>query len=240
MSEFLQGLKRTAMCGTFRKENAGETAVVMGWVQRSRNLGSIIFTDLRDRSGIVQIVFDETVEKEVFEKAEKIRSEYVLAVKGVVRERSAKTNKIPTGDVEILAEELKILSEAETTPFEILDDTGVNENLRLKYRYLDLRRPSLQKNLITRSEIAVTTRNYLAENGFLEIETPYLGKSTRKGLSRSLSYPPGQLLRASAIPSALQATFNDCGLRQIFSDCKVLPRRGFESQPSAGIYANRP
>ena len=181
MSEFLQGLKRTAMCGTFRKENAGETAVVMGWVQRSRNLGSIIFTDLRDRSGIVQIVFDETVEKEVFEKAEKIRSEYVLAVKGVVRERSAKTNKIPTGDVEILAEELKILSEAETTPFEILDDTGVNENLRLKYRYLDLRRPSLQKNLITRSEIAVTTRNYLAENGFLEIETPYLGKSTPEG-----------------------------------------------------------
>ena len=181
MSEFLQGLKRTAMCGTFRKENAGETAVVMGWVQRSRNLGSIIFTDLRDRSGIVQIVFDETVEKEVFEKAEKIRSEYVLAVKGVVRERSAKTNKIPTGDVEILAEELKILSEAETTPFEILDDTGVNENLRLKYRYLDLRRPSLQNNLITRSEIAVTTRNYLAENGFLEIETPYLGKSTPEG-----------------------------------------------------------
>ena len=181
MSEFLQGLKRTAMCGTFRKENAGETAVVMGWVQRSRNLGSIIFTDLRDRSGIVQIVFDETVEKEVFEKAEKIRSEYVLAVKGVVRERSAKTNKIPTGDVEILAEELKILSEAETTPFEILDDTGVNENLRLKYRYLDLRRPSLQKNLITRSQIAVTTRNYLAENGFLEIETPYLGKSTPEG-----------------------------------------------------------
>lgn len=181
MSEFLGGLKRTAMCGTFRKENVGEQAVVMGWTQRRRNLGSIIFVDLRDRSGIVQVVFDETTEKEVFEKAQKIRSEFVLAVEGTVRERSSKTDKIATGEVEILAKSLKILSEAETTPFEILDDTGVNENLRLKYRYLDLRRPYLQKNLITRSKIAVTTRNYLAENGFLEIETPYLGKSTPEG-----------------------------------------------------------
>lgn len=181
MSEFLEGWKRTATCGSFRKANVGESVVVMGWAQRSRNLGALIFVDLRDRDGIVQVVFDENTEKSVFEKATKIRSEYVLAVKGVVRERSAKTDKIATGEVEVLANELKILSEAETTPFEILDDTSVNENLRLKYRYLDLRRPSLQSKLITRSAITIATRKYLAENGFLEIETPYLGKSTPEG-----------------------------------------------------------
>ena len=167
MSEFLGGLKRTNMCGDFRIENANQNVTVMGWVQRRRNLGSLIFIDLRDRTGIVQVVFDETCEKSVFEKAETIRSEYVLAVCGTVRERQSKTNKIATGDVEILASELKILSVADTTPFEISDDTNVNENLRLKYRYLDLRRPSLQQRLITRSQMTMSTRNYLAENGFL-------------------------------------------------------------------------
>ena len=181
MSEFLGGLKRTNMCGDFRISNVNQAVTVMGWVQRRRNLGSLIFVDLRDRTGIVQVVFDETTEKSVFEKAETIRSEYVLAVCGVVRERQSKTNKIATGDVEILASELKILSAADTTPFEISDDTNVNENLRLKYRYLDLRRPSLQQRLITRSQITMSTRNYLAENGFLEVETPYLGKSTPEG-----------------------------------------------------------
>ena len=181
MSEFLGGLKRSKMCGDFRIENVGEKHVVMGWVSRRRNLGSLIFVDLRDRSGIVQIVFDDTVEKELFEKATSIRSEYVLAVTGTVRERSSKTDKIATGAVEILAEELKILSEAETTPFEITDDNLANENLRLKYRYLDLRRASLQKNLIMRSKITMAARNYLTDNGFLEIETPYLGKSTPEG-----------------------------------------------------------
>ncbi len=181
MAESLNGLKRTAMCGSFRLSNAGESAVVMGWVQKRRNFGSLIFVDLRDREGVVQVVFDQTVKAEVFEKAEKIRSEFVIAVSGIVRERESKTNKIATGDVEILADELKILSEAETTPFEITDETSVNENLRLKHRYLDLRRAPLQKNLIMRSKIAVTARNYLAENGFLEIETPFLGKSTPEG-----------------------------------------------------------
>ncbi len=181
MSEFLDGMKRTNMCGDFRLSDAGKTVTVMGWVQRRRNLGSLIFVDLRDRTGIVQVVFDETTEESVFEKAQGIRSEFVLAVSGTVRERQSKTNKIATGDVEVLASTLKILSEADTTPFEITDDTSVNENLRLKYRYLDLRRPSIQQKLITRSKIAVATRNYLAENGFLEIETPYLGKSTPEG-----------------------------------------------------------
>ncbi len=181
MSEFLDGMKRTNMCGDFRISDAGKTVTVMGWVQRRRNLGSLIFVDLRDRTGIIQVVFDETTEESVFLKAQGIRSEFVLAVSGTVRERQSKTGKIATGDVEVLAFSLKILSEADTTPFEITDDTNVNENLRLKYRYLDLRRPSLQQKLITRSKIAVATRNYLAENGFLEIETPYLGKSTPEG-----------------------------------------------------------
>ncbi len=182
MAEFLNGLKRTAYAGTFRMENVGEKAVICGWVQRKRSLGSLIFVDLRDRSGIVQVVFDQTLtEKELFDKAETIRSEYVLAVSGVVRERSSKTDKIATGSVEILASELKILSEAELTPFEIIDDTNVNENLRLKYRYLDLRRASLQRNLQIRSKISMSARQYLFENGFMEIETPFLGKSTPEG-----------------------------------------------------------
>lgn len=181
MSEFLSGMKRTDYLGTLRLTDQGRQVTLMGWVQRKRNLGSLIFVDLRDRTGICQIVFDQTTESQIFDKASTIRSEYVLAVTGTVRERQSKTNKIPTGDIEVLASELKILSEADTTPFEITDDTNVNENLRLKYRYLDLRRPSLQQRLITRSKITNATRNYLADNGFLEIETPYLGKSTPEG-----------------------------------------------------------
>lgn len=181
MSEFMGNLRRTTMCGTPRMEDVGKEVVVTGWVQRRRNLGSLMFVDLRDRSGIVQIVFDDTTDGAVFEKAQAIRSEYVLAVKGRIRERSSKTDKIATGDVEIIADELKILSEADTTPFEILDDVNVNETLRLKYRYLDLRRPSLQKNLFLRNEIAKAARRFFDENGFVEVETPMLGKSTPEG-----------------------------------------------------------
>ena len=154
MSEFMGNLRRTDMCGGFRIGDAGKEVVVMGWVQRRRNLGSLIFADLRDKTGLVQIVFDENEHNGTFEKAESLRMEYVIAVKGVVRERESKTNKIPTGDIEILAKELKVLSEAETTPFEIVDDTNVNEMLRMKYRYLDLRRSSLQKNLFMRRRSA--------------------------------------------------------------------------------------
>ncbi|MBQ8726353.1 MAG: aspartate--tRNA ligase [Clostridia bacterium] len=181
MSEFMNNLRRTTTCGVLGMANVGEEVVVMGWTQRRRNLGSLIFVDLRDRSGIVQIVFDDTTAKDVFEKAELIRSEYVLAVRGKVRERSSKTDKIATGAIEILAEELKILSEADTTPFEILDDTNVNESLRLKYRYLDLRRPSLQRNFIIRNEICKAARKFFDDNGFIEVETPMLGRSTPEG-----------------------------------------------------------
>ena len=181
MAEFMGSLKRTDYSGTFTLKDVGREVVVMGWVQKRRNLGSLIFVDLRDRTGIVQAVFDQATTPEVFEKAEKIRSEYVLAIKGIVRERENKTDKIATGSVEILASELKILAEADTTPFEITDETDVNENLRLKYRYLDLRRPSLQNNLIVRNTITKVTRDYLDELGFLEIETPMLGKSSPEG-----------------------------------------------------------
>ena len=169
------------MCGGFRIGDAGREVTVMGWVQRRRNLGSLIFVDLRDKTGLVQIVFDENLHNGTFEKAESLRMEYVIAVRGVVRERESKTTKIPTGDIEILAGELKILSEAETTPFEITDETNVNEMLRLKSRYLDLRRGTLQRNLIARYAITKATRDYLDENGFMEIETPFLGKSTPEG-----------------------------------------------------------
>lgn len=169
------------MCGTLRSADAGKEVTVMGWTQRRRNLGSLIFVDLRDKTGLLQVVFDDTTDKAVFEKAQNIRSEYVLAVKGKVRERESKTNKIATGEIEILADELKILAEADTTPFEILDDSNVNETLRLKYRYLDLRRPSLQKNLFLRNEITKAARRFFDDNGFVEVETPMLGRSTPEG-----------------------------------------------------------
>ena len=181
MSEFMGNLRRTDYCGTLRAESAGREVVVTGWVQRRRNLGSLIFVDLRDRSGLLQIVFDDTTSEEVFKKAETLRSEYVVAVRGKVRERQSKTDKIATGDVEVLADELRILAEADTTPFEILDDTNVNETLRLKYRYLDLRRPTLQRNLKMRYDVTLAARKFFEENGFIEIETPMLGKSTPEG-----------------------------------------------------------
>lgn len=181
MSEFMGNLRRNSMCGTLRSSDVGKEVTVMGWTQRRRNLGSLIFVDLRDKTGLVQVVFDDTTDEKVFEKAQNIHSEYVLAVKGKVRERESKTNKIATGEIEILADELKILSEADTTPFEILDDSNVNETLRLKYRYLDLRRPSLQKNLFLRNEITKAARRFFDENGFVEVETPMLGRSTPEG-----------------------------------------------------------
>ena len=181
MAETMGNLKRTVYCGELSLNDIGKEVVVTGWTQKRRNLGGLIFIDLRDRTGIVQAVFDTAKTPEVFAKAENVRSEYVLAIKGVVRERESKTDKIKTGAIEIIASELKILSEADTTPFEIIDDLQVNENLRLKYRYLDLRRPSLQEKLLTRFEITKSTRRYLDDCGFIEIETPMLGKSSPEG-----------------------------------------------------------
>ena len=181
MAEFMTGLKRTHYCGDLRLADAGKEVTVCGWVQRCRDLGQLIFIDLRDRTGIVQLAFNDTTDKEIFDKAFSCRSEFVLAAKGVVCERSAKNPDIPTGDVEVLVNDLRVLSKAQTPPFEIVDDLSTNEELRLKYRYLDLRRRPLLNNLMLRSKVAKVTRDYFAANGFIEIETPMMIKSTPEG-----------------------------------------------------------
>ena len=177
----MNGMKRTDYCGTLTKEDIGRKVVVCGWVQRQRDLGSLIFIDLRDRTGIVQLAFDDNTEKSIFDKAFAIRSEYVLMAEGSVRMRSSVNREIATGDIEIEVTTLKVLGESQTPPFEILPDTAAKEDLRLKYRYLDLRRANLQKNILMRHKIAKVTRDYFDENGFIEIETPMLIKSTPEG-----------------------------------------------------------
>ena len=173
--------KRTHYCGELRLSDAGKSVCLMGWVQRARDLGGLIFIDLRDRTGLVQLAFDDTTDRAVFDEAFKTRSEYVVVAKGTVRERSAVNKQIPTGEIEIAVTEYKILSAAETTPFEINDGVKVRDEIALKYRYLDLRRPSLQNNILMRHEIARVTREYYYENGFIEIETPMLMKATPEG-----------------------------------------------------------
>lgn len=182
MSESMQGLKRTHRCTELSEQNVGEEVVVMGWVQRRRNLGQILFITLRDRSGLLQLSFGEQTDKAVFEKAETLRSEYVIAARGIVVSRGADSNKsMKTGDIEIDVKELRILSEAETTPFEILENIDTKEELRLKYRYLDLRRPDMQRNFILRSKVAQSVRRFLEAEGFIEIETPIMQVSTPEG-----------------------------------------------------------
>jgi len=183
MSESMKGLKRTHRCAELDSANVGEVVTVMGWVQKSRNKGGIIFVDLRDRSGLLQIIFEEAdAGSENFAKAEKLRAEFVVAVVGRVEQRAGGINKnLKTGEIEIRATELRILSESETPPFPIEENSKTKEDLRLKYRYLDLRRPDLQRNIMMRSKAATVIRNFLSEEGFLEIETPILGKSTPEG-----------------------------------------------------------
>ncbi|MBQ7999858.1 MAG: aspartate--tRNA ligase [Ruminococcus sp.] len=181
MADFMTGLKRSTYCGDLRDSNIGEEVTVCGWVQKQRDLGQLVFVDLRDRTGIVQLAFDDKTDREIFEKAQTLRSEYVICAKGVVRERSSKNPDIPTGNIEIDVCDLRLLSKAETTPFEIIDDLNTNEELRLRYRYLDLRRRPLQKNIMMRSEICKSARDYFYENGFVEIETPMMMKSTPEG-----------------------------------------------------------
>ncbi len=177
----MNGLKRTHYCGTLRRENEGAEVTVCGWIQRQRDLGGLIFADLRDRTGIVQLAFDDNTEKSIFEKAFALRSEYVVMASGKVRVRSSINSEIPTGEIEIEVTDLKVLGAAETPPFEILNDSNANEELRLRYRYLDLRRGDLQKNILLRHKVTKVTRDYFDENGFVEIETPTLIKSTPEG-----------------------------------------------------------
>ena len=183
MAESMKGLKRTCRCAELTAENVGQTVTVMGWVQKSRNKGGIIFVDLRDRSGLIQLIFEESdTGKEGFEKAAKLRAEFVVAVTGVVENRSGAVNEnLATGAIEVRAKDIRILSESETPPFPVEENSKTKDELRLRYRFLDLRRPDLQRNLIMRSKVATLTRQFLAEEGFLEIETPMLTKSTPEG-----------------------------------------------------------
>lgn len=175
----MQGLKRTNYCA--ETEGVGKTVVVGGYVQKIRDMGNLIFIDLRDRTGIVQLAFDDNTDRDVFEKAKSCRGEFAVMAKGVVRERESKNTEIKTGSIEIFVDDLRILAKAQTPPFEIVNDTKVNEELRLKYRYLDLRRNVLQQNIIMRSKIAKAARDYFYDNGFIEIETPMMIKSTPEG-----------------------------------------------------------
>ena len=179
MADTMKGLKRTDYCGDVTE--IGKEVVVGGFVDRIRNKGGVIFIVLRDRTGVVQLLFNDETDKEIFEKAASCHSEYVLMAKGVVRERESKNDKLKTGHVEVFVTDLRILSKAQNTPFEITSETKVNEELRLKYRYLDLRRSPLQENIIMRHRLAQVTREYFYENGFLEIETPMMMKSTPEG-----------------------------------------------------------
>lgn len=177
----LKNFRRTNYCGDLRLGDTGKTVSLCGWVQRQRDLGGLIFVDLRDRTGLVQLSFDDGTDQAVFEKASSLRSEYVIAATGTVRERESKTDKIATGAIEVYVTELRLLAKAETPPFEIVEHSKANDMLRLKYRYLDLRRPDMQKMIATRHKVTKIARDYFDEQGFYEIETPMLTKSTPEG-----------------------------------------------------------
>ena len=200
----MQGIKRTDYCGTLRASDIGREVTVCGWVQKQRDLGALIFVDLRDRTGILQLAFTESTDPAVMEKAGTLRSEYVVAAKGVLRERAAKNSEIPTGDVELEVSEIRILGLSDTPPFEIVENSQTAELTRLKYRYLDLRRPDLQKNILMRHRLTKITRDYFDENGFIEIETPMLIRSTPEGARDFLV--PSRLHKGSfyALPQSPQ------------------------------------
>ena len=183
MAESMQGLHRTCRCAEVTKKMIGKEVVLMGWVQKARDKGGIIFVDLRDRSGIMQLIFENgSIDEEGFAKAGKLRSEFVIAVTGVVEERGGAVNKnLATGEIELRVKSLRVLSEAEVPPFPIEENSKTKDEIRLKYRYLDLRRPDLQKNIMLKSKVMMLTRQFFAKEGFLEIETPMLGKSTPEG-----------------------------------------------------------
>lgn len=221
--EILQGLKRTHRCAELSEKNIGEKVTVMGWTQVYRQLGALTFIDLRDVSGIIQLSFAEEVSKEAFEKAQTVRNEYVLAAVGTVVKRSSVNNKIPTGQIEIQVEELRILNKSETPPFAIEENSSVKDETRLKYRYLDLRRPDVQKNLIVRHKIAQIARNFYSDNGFLEIETPVLIKSTPEG-ARDYLVPsrvhPGKFYALPQSPQLYKQLLMVSGMDKYFQIAK--------------------
>lgn len=223
MAESMQGLHRSHRCTEVSNKNIGETVTVMGWVQKKRNLGSLIFVDLRDRSGLLQLVFDDN-DKEVFEKAGKLRNEFVIAAVGTVNKRAGSVNEsMETGDVEINVTSLRILSESETPPIPVDDDANTKDELRLKYRYLDLRKPHLQKNLKLRSDVTTFVRKFMANEGFLEIETPILNRSTPEG-ARDYLVPsrvhPGTFYALPQSPQVLKQLLMCSGCDRYFQVAK--------------------
>ena len=221
--ETLKGLKRSNYCGTLRIEDADREVVLMGWIQKSRNLGGLIFADIRDTSGLCQIVFDINDNKELFEKAENLGSEYVVAVKGIIKERQAKNPNIATGDIEVIVSELRILNESETPPIYVKDDDDVSEGLRLKYRYLDLRKPQMQHNIKMRHKVCQIVRNFLSDENFLEIETPILGKPTPEG-ARDYLVPsrvnPGKFYGLPQSPQLFKQLLMVSGMDRYFQIAK--------------------
>ena len=221
--ETLKGLKRSNYCGTLRIEHADREVVLMGWIQKSRNLGGLIFADIRDTSGLCQIVFDINDNKELFEKAENLGSEYVVAVKGIIKERPAKNPNMATGDIEVIVSELRILNESETPPIYVKDDDDVSEGLRLKYRYLDLRKPQMQHNIKMRHKVCQIVRNFLSDENFLEIETPILGKPTPEG-ARDYLVPsrvnPGKFYGLPQSPQLFKQLLMVSGMDRYFQIAK--------------------
>lgn len=221
--ENLNGLKRSHYCGELRESNIDQEVILMGWVQRKRNLGGLVFVDLRDTQGLCQIVFDTKISQEAFEKAEKLGSEYVIAIKGKVFERQSKNPNMPTGDIEVFASEIRILNESETPPIYIKDNDDVSEHLRLKYRYLDLRKPSMQSNLKLRHKVCQIVRNYLSDERFLEIETPFLNKPTPEG-ARDYLVPsrvnPGKFYALPQSPQIFKQLLMVSGMDRYFQIVK--------------------
>ncbi|NCC44670.1 MAG: Asp-tRNA(Asn)/Glu-tRNA(Gln) amidotransferase GatCAB subunit C, partial [Clostridia bacterium] len=223
MAESMKGLKRTHRCTEVSTANIGENVTLMGWIQKSRNKGGIIFVDLRDRTGIMQLIFENgSIDEEGFEKAAKLRSEFVIAVTGVVEARSGAVNtNLKTGEIEVRANGLRILSESETPPFPIEENSKTKEELRLKYRFLDLRRADIQRNLIMRSQVSTLTREFMAKEGFLEIETPMLTKSTPEG-ARDYLVPsrihPGNFYALPQSPQLFKQLFIHYSIKKVFKN----------------------
>ena len=215
----LKNFRRTNYCGDLRLSDAGKTVSLCGWVQRQRDLGGLIFVDLRDRTGLIQLSFDDSTDKEIFEKASTLRSEYVIAATGLVRERESKTNKIATGDIEVYVTELRLLARAETPPFEIVEHSKANDMLRLKYRYLDLRNPAVKNNIILRCNVVAALRQAMTEHGFLEITTPILTASSPEG-ARDYLVParkhPGKFYALPQAPQQFKQLLMTSGFDRYF------------------------
>ena len=233
---------RTHTCGQLRMENVNESVCLSGWVQKVRKLGAMTFVDLRDRYGITQLVVEESAPEEIKANVAKLGREFVIQVKGTVIERASKNNKIPTGDIEIIVNELSVLSESEVPPFTIEDQTDGGDEIRMKYRYLDLRRACVRKNLELRHHMAQLTRNYLSNLNFIEVETPVLIKSTPEG-ARDFVVPSrmnqGQFYALAAKPANFQAIADGFRFRPLFPDRKMFPGRRFTGRPSTRIHTDR-